>query len=316
MSLSVLHRCPTGAFSLDERERFVDVNPAFERLTELRGSALSGRRFGEILVPLSETKDIYGELSSRARPEAIFVRVLAEGPKAGLRLRLTLWRDEAALTGLAEALGSYEETAAMLTELAAAVAHEIRNPLAGIGSALEVIADRMPSGGVEREVIAEIRQRLDRLNAQVDDLMLLVRPVKLRKQHCEVDVLVTAACTAAGLPAPGHDSSALVRRSPPVTVHADPGLMTKALAGMLRYSAGPTPPEVNWSSTPSHASIRVSGGRLSSIRGAAAEGWSIRSAQDGLELPVAQRVAEAHEGRLSADLTSMGVTLRLELPLR
>ena len=308
MSLSILRRCPVGAFALDDRERFVDANAAFERLTALRADTLAGRRFGEILIPLSETKDAYGELSSRARPEAVVVRILNEGPKAGLRLRLTLWREEATLTALAESLGRYEETAAMLTELAAAVAHEIRNPLAGIGSALEVIADRMPSGGVEREVIAEIRQRLDRLNAQVDDLMLLVRPVKLRKQHCEVDVLVTAACTAAGLPPPGNHS--------PVTVHADPGLMTKALAGMLRYSAGPTPPKVDWSSSPSHASIRITGGRLASIRGPAAEGWSIRSAQDGLELPVAQRVAEAHEGRLSADLTSMGVTLRFELPLR
>ncbi len=308
MSFSVLHQTPLGAIALDAKEHVLEVNPAFEALTHLPSATIHGRRFGEVLRPLSDAPDGYGELASGAREHAEIVRTVAEGPQSGKRLRITLWRDEPLTYGLVQALDAREEIAAGLTQIAALVSHEIRNPLAGIGSALEVIADRLPPDGVEREVIAEIHRRLGRLNLQLDDLMLLVRPVDLRRQRCEIDMLVAMACATAGVPPPAGDGR--------VTLFVDPKLTARALACLLRYGAGTPAPTIDWSTSGDRVSIRVSGGRLAAIRGTAADGWSLDSRQDGLELPVARRVAEAHQGRLQADLTEMGVRLRLELPLQ
>jgi two-component system sensor kinase FixL len=64
---------------------------------------------------------------------------------------------------------------ARLGELAAVVAHEVKNPIAGIGGALRVLKDRAARGG-NREVIEETISRLDDLNRLVDDILLFARP--------------------------------------------------------------------------------------------------------------------------------------------
>ncbi|MEM7679268.1 MAG: histidine kinase dimerization/phospho-acceptor domain-containing protein, partial [Myxococcota bacterium] len=201
----------------------------------------------------------------------------------------------------------HEEAAATLTQFAALLAHEIRNPLAGIGSALSVISDRLPADGPEREVIAEIRGRLDRLNDQVDDLLLLVRPVNVRKQDAELSELVVRACRQAGhpLPPPG----------PQIVMHIDPHLTTRALSNLIRYSAGSGYLNLTWSRSGDRVSILMSGGRLAAVSGEAAKTWSLRDRQDGLELPVARRIAEAQGGRLSSEVGDLGLMLRLELPV-
>ena len=305
MSLHALRHAPIGAGVVDDRDRIAEVNEAFAKQTGLPSPTLAGLALNEILEPVGETPDDLGLVTSRVRDHAVVTRTVGRGPHAGRRLHLTAWRHEGRLFFIAEPVGEHEEAAANLTEMAALVAHEIRNPLAGIGSALEVIADRMPTGGAERDVITEIRGRLDRLNDQVDDLLLLVRPVRLKKRACELKSVVDTACRQAGIN--------VARDAGTVTLFADPVLLTKALVGLLKYSQGNSPLSLTWTSTDSRVSIRLFGGRLATVRGAAAEQWSVRGREEGLELPVARRIAEAHDGRLDADVSPLGIALRLEL---
>lgn len=65
---------------------------------------------------------------------------------------------------------------AQLGRMAAVVAHEVRNPLAGIRGALQVIGQRMPTEAPERGIVTEIVNRVDTLNAIVEDLLLFARP--------------------------------------------------------------------------------------------------------------------------------------------
>ena len=76
----------------------------------------------------------------------------------------------------AEARLREQETLAHLGEMAAVVAHEVKNPLAGIRGALQVIGGRMEAGPPERAVIDEIQTRIDGLNEMVQDLLVFARP--------------------------------------------------------------------------------------------------------------------------------------------
>ena len=76
----------------------------------------------------------------------------------------------------AEARLREQETLARLGEMAAVVAHEVKNPLAGIRGALQVIGGRMPAQAPERAVIEDIQARIDALNQMVHDLLLFARP--------------------------------------------------------------------------------------------------------------------------------------------
>lgn len=64
---------------------------------------------------------------------------------------------------------------ASIGELASGIAHEIRNPLAGIGAAVEVLAEESDLNGQRPEIVAEIRQQITRLNRTLHDLLEFAR---------------------------------------------------------------------------------------------------------------------------------------------
>jgi len=74
---------------------------------------------------------------------------------------------------------------ATIGELAAGIAHEIRNPLAGIGAAVEVIAD-----GHDKEVVGEIRRQITRLNNTLRELLDFARQREPEIAPCDVGELI------------------------------------------------------------------------------------------------------------------------------
>jgi two-component system, NtrC family, sensor histidine kinase AtoS len=88
-----------------------------------------------------------------------------------------------------------EQTAlARLGEMAAVVAHEVKNPLAGIRGAIQVIGDRLPADNRDRPMLGAIVARIDALSEMMRDLLLFARPPKPELQP--VDVGRIAASTA------------------------------------------------------------------------------------------------------------------------
>lgn len=69
-----------------------------------------------------------------------------------------------------------QESLARLGEMSAVVAHEVKNPLAGIGGALSVISVGLPEESPHRAVITDILERLDSLNDFVNDVLKYARP--------------------------------------------------------------------------------------------------------------------------------------------
>src|ERR1700704_4446286 len=74
-----------------------------------------------------------------------------------------------------------------LGEMAAVVAHEVKNPLTGIRGAIQVIGGRLPAGSKDVQVIGDIIARIDALNDLMKDLLLFARPPQPRV--AAVDVL-------------------------------------------------------------------------------------------------------------------------------
>ena len=77
-----------------------------------------------------------------------------------------------------------------LGEMAAVVAHEVKNPIAGIRGALQVIMGRMSAEQRDRAVMADIILRLDSLNGIVQDLLLYARPRMPKYEPVELHALV------------------------------------------------------------------------------------------------------------------------------
>jgi hypothetical protein len=65
---------------------------------------------------------------------------------------------------------------ASVGEMAAGLAHEIKNPLAGISGAISVLSDDYPEGDQRREIMLQIQNQIGRLDKTVNDLLYFGRP--------------------------------------------------------------------------------------------------------------------------------------------
>ncbi len=71
---------------------------------------------------------------------------------------------------------SRAEHFATLGELAAGLAHEIRNPLAGIAGVIEIVSRDLPPGSAARSVIKDAKEEAIQINRILTDLLETARP--------------------------------------------------------------------------------------------------------------------------------------------
>ncbi len=71
---------------------------------------------------------------------------------------------------------SRAEHLATLGELATGLAHEIRNPLAGIAGVIEIIGRDLPPTSPAREMVKEVRTEINQINRILTDLLETARP--------------------------------------------------------------------------------------------------------------------------------------------
>jgi len=67
---------------------------------------------------------------------------------------------------------------ASIGEMAAGIAHEIKNPLTGIASAITIINDDYPSSDPRKEILGEVLEQVKRLDKAVNDLLFFGKPTQ------------------------------------------------------------------------------------------------------------------------------------------
>jgi len=82
------------------------------------------------------------------------------------------------------------ERLSSLGQMAAGLAHEIRNPLGSIQGVAELLGDDAPAGSKKRELFDVLRKESKRLNAVVDDFLNFARPRPLALAPVDMAALV------------------------------------------------------------------------------------------------------------------------------
>ncbi|MDQ3755320.1 MAG: ATP-binding protein, partial [Acidobacteriota bacterium] len=80
-------------------------------------------------------------------------------------------------------------------ELSAAVVHEVRNPLASIKGAVEILEDEISPDSPRREFAEIIKQEVDRLDALVGEFLRFARPPKPAVAPASLNEIVQSVCT-------------------------------------------------------------------------------------------------------------------------
>jgi two-component system sensor histidine kinase PilS (NtrC family) len=85
----------------------------------------------------------------------------------------------------------FNEQLAAVGELAAGIAHEIRNPLASISGSVQVLSNELQVGAAERRLMEIIVSESHRLSKTIEDFLRFVRPQERRVAVFDVAMTVT-----------------------------------------------------------------------------------------------------------------------------
>src|SRR5262245_5186578 len=125
---------------------------------------------------------------------------------------------------------------AQVGQMAAVVAHEVRNPLAGIKGVIQVLISRRSGGDSDLTVMNDIVARIDSLSDLVDDLMVFARPRAPRPMDLRLQPLVVEAIAMVRRdPAGAHVQIDLEGSDASIT--ADAELLRAALLNLLLNAA-------------------------------------------------------------------------------
>lgn len=83
---------------------------------------------------------------------------------------------------------------ASIGEMAAGIAHEIKNPLAGISAAVTIIKDDIPSDDPRNSILVEVLQQVQRLDKTVNDLLFFGKPSLPELSCIDINSVLSMTC--------------------------------------------------------------------------------------------------------------------------
>jgi two-component system sensor histidine kinase HydH len=218
------------------------------------------------------------------------------------------------------------EHLAQIGQLAASLAHEIKNPLAGISGAIQVIRDSMRSDERHRPILDEVLRQVNRLDGTVKDLLIYARPKPPRLRKCSLDQLVARALTVLReQPEMQQVHLEYVNSQTLPPIEADENQLEQLLTNLLLNAAQASPADglVRLTTTPYADGVRLTvadhgHGMDEEVRRRAMEPFFTTKARGtGLGLPICRKIVETHGGRITIhSIVGEGTEVVVELPRR
>ena len=199
----------SGLVTTDSDGRITSLNPEARRISAVAGNELVGHDVEELL-PGARTVLRHGEGVPRARMPyrnrrgdalhlglAASVLREADGSPAG---HVIIFQDVTSVVEMEHQLVRSERLAAV-GQLAAAIAHEVRNPLAAMSGAIQLLAAGLPeeSRHAEPGRLMDIALReTDRLNRLITDFLQYARPAPARREAVALSGVVAETAEMLG----------------------------------------------------------------------------------------------------------------------
>ena len=322
----VLENMPSGLIVMDGDGRLISMNRAGSALTGIGVREAAGRHIKSIFPFIEDYK------KPNIRAEGPFMT--PEGEKT---VGLTLWATDGAAPGgkpggqpgaPEDAPGGYlcifsdltdikkmeremelKRRWATIGELSANIAHEIRNPLAALRGAVEMLCKNGTGQPKQLESLTRIAlSEMDRLNHIITDFLTYSRPADCRREPVEVGPLLNASLELIGKGAPaGIETEAEIEAG--IKVLADPDKLHQVFFNLAlnAFEAMPEGGRLRVRAKRDGGQARISfsdtgmGISPEEAQRVFFPFYTTKAAGTGLGLSIAMRIIEDHGGTISLE---------------
>ena len=203
----VIDSLPSGLLTTDPSQRILTFNHAAETICGLPSDAVVGRAVAEVLpLPAELVEALNGGLRSGSarRLEFRFERpdgrqidiglsashIETPGGRAGFLITFQDLTDIKKLENDAR----IQQRLAAVGEMAAGIAHEIRNPLASMSGSIQILRQELPLSAEQEQLMDIVLRESERLNNTIRSFLAYARPQRLA--HARFDVRRVVSDTA------------------------------------------------------------------------------------------------------------------------
>ena len=205
LNRSIINSITSGLIALNDDDTVILFNPAAESMFGMRADEVIGKDVMKVLPFLSQgglRKPDQGIL----RPFSDIPYMQENGEKVHLRLstsplrlpirnrrgHILVFQDVTQIKQIEEDMKKVEGLA-MIGEMAAGIAHEIRNPMASISGSIQMLRDDLDSDDVNSRLMDIILRETSRLNHLINDFLLFARPKKANMSRFDINQLILEA---------------------------------------------------------------------------------------------------------------------------
>jgi len=200
------------------------------------------------------------------------------------------------------------ERMASIGEVAATVAHEIKNPLAGISGALQVMTEDIPDESPRKEICNEILAEIERLDRAVKDLVAYAKPQEINPVLTDLCAVIEKAVAAVSQEARlMHIEITFLAADLPL-IMVDPEQMANVVRDILLFQCGLLPDggaiSISGAVKEERGEVEIlcsdTGDALTDdrIRNIFKPSFSTKHTVTGLSLAIVRNILESHGGRV------------------
>ncbi|MBW1996855.1 MAG: PAS domain S-box protein [Deltaproteobacteria bacterium] len=202
----IVRSIDSGLIAVDERNRIILFNPAAEKIFEIESRRAITRELFALLPFLKVHVDAdarplklrnrfrsYADIEyTRSNGRNVFLRLSISplhSPESGSEGQILLFHDITAIKRIEDEMKRVEGLA-MIGELAAGIAHEIRNPMASISGSIQMLKEGLDKDDVNSRLMDIVLREINRLNHLVDDFLRYARPKEPKLEKVDLQELI------------------------------------------------------------------------------------------------------------------------------